>query len=163
LWEAKKPDCSLLVSTPQLHSTGVMAYAKPGSLPDSVMSRGALFFASHYRYREGVNKLPLFVLTDGGTASAAELFAAMLRDNDAARLLGTSTLGSGCGHTNGGIDATLKNSGAKLELPDCARLRADGSNEVMGIVPDMLIAWRYRDSAFQKATKTAKALDAIVK
>jgi hypothetical protein len=163
LWDSKKPDCSLVPSTPPLHSTGVLAYAKPGAFPESLVSRGTLFYASQYTYREGVNRLPLFVLTDGGTASASELFAAMLRDNDAARLVGTSTLGSGCGHTNGGIHATLKNSGAELKLPDCVRLRTDGTNEVLGIVPDVLVAWRSRDSAFQRAVKAARALDSIVR
>ena len=164
LWgePSKRPDCSLVVSG-LLHSTGLRAHAKPGTIPETSASKGTIFHASHYAYREGVNRLPLFVLTDGLTASASELFVAMLRDNDAARVAGTSTLGAGCGHTNGGIRSTLKNSGAKLELPDCIRLRADGTNEVLGIVPDVLVPWRSRDSAFQRAAKAAKALDLIVK
>jgi C-terminal processing protease CtpA/Prc len=110
-----------------------------------------------------VNRLPLYLLVDGLTASASELFAAMLRDNNAARLIGTSTLGAGCGHTNGGIAATLKNSGSSLKLPDCIRLRGDGSNEVLGIVPDVLVPWRSRDSKHQRAMKTVRALESAVK
>jgi hypothetical protein len=165
LWNepSKKPDCSLIVLSPPLYSTGILPYAKPGSIAESLVSHGSLFHPSQYVYREGVNKLPLFLLTDGLTASASELFAAMLRDNGAAKLVGTSTLGAGCGHTNGGISTTLKNSGAALELPDCVRLRANGTNEVAGIVPDVLVPWRSRDSGFQRATKAARALDSIVK
>ena len=165
LWNepSRKPNCSLVVSNPPLFSTGILPYAKSGSIAESLVSRGTMFHPSQYAYREGRNRLPLVLVTDGATASAAELFAAMLRDNGAARLVGTSTLGAGCGHTNGGIPATLKNSRAELRLPDCIRLRADGSNEVLGVVPDVLVAWRARDSAFQRAWKTARALDAMVK
>jgi hypothetical protein len=87
----------------------------------------------------------------------------MLRDNDAARLIGTSTLGAGCGHTNGGIAATLHHSGAELKLPDCIRLRADETNEVVGIVPDALVPWRTRDSRYQRAMKAVRALETMVK
>lgn len=165
LWNepSRKPDCSLVVFNPPLFSTGILPYAKPGSIAESLASRGTMFHPSQYAYREGGNRLPLIVITDGGTASAAELFAAMLRDNGAARLVGTSTLGAGCGHTNGGIPATLKNSRAELRLPDCIRLRADGSNEVLGVVPDILVAWRTRDSAFQRAWKAARVLVSMVK
>ena len=38
----------------------------------------------------------------------------MLKDNRAATITGETTLGAGCGHTNGGVWATLKNSGGKL-------------------------------------------------
>ena len=165
LWiePSKNPDCSLVVEDPPLFSTGFLPYAKPGSVAGSLASRGTMFHPSQYAYREGVNRLPLVLLTDGGTASASELFAAMLRDNGAARLVGTSTLGAGCGHTNGGIPAMLKNSRAELKLPDCVRLRADGTNEVLGLVPDVLVPWRTRDSPFQRAAKAAKALDSIVR
>ena len=154
---------SPVVLNPPLFGTGILPYAKSGSVAESLVSRGTMFHPSQYANREGVNRLPLLVVTDGGTSSAAELFAAMLRDNGAARLVGTPTLGADCGHTNGGIRATLKHSGAELKLPDCIRLRADGTNEVLGVVPDVLVPWRARDSAFQRALKSVRALDSMVK
>jgi hypothetical protein len=43
-------------------------------------------------------------------------------------------------------------------VPDCVRLRADGSNERRGIVPDRLLPWAPSDSAYQHAEKAAEAL-----
>src|SRR2546430_1310196 len=101
---------------------------------------------------------PLIVLVDGGTGSAAEQFAAVLEDNHAAIIIGAPTAGAGCGHTNGGTPTTLKNSGGILELPDCARLRADGSNEVMGIQPDVLVGLRTTDGPHRQATRAFQKL-----
>lgn len=162
VWTGSRSDCSL-VMTEGLHSTGVLAYAKPGMFKETLRSRGTLFHPSQYVYREGLNRLPLFIITDGGTASASELFVASLRDNDAAHIIGTSTLGAGCGHTNGGIAAQLKHSGAAVKLPDCIRLRADGTNEVVGIIPDVLVPWRTRDSQYQRAMKAVRVLETTVK
>ena len=47
------------------------------------------------RYENIVRGRPLFVLVDGHTASAAEFFAATLRDHKLARLFGTTTGGKG--------------------------------------------------------------------
>lgn len=50
----------------------------------------------------------MVVLTNGGTASAGELFTSALRDYDKATLIGTKTYGKGCGQSfsalsNGGV------------------------------------------------------------
>ena len=152
----KPPQCSQLVVS-DFHATGFLPYAKPGSL-DGVPNKNVLFNPSQYRYREGVNRLPLTVLVDGGTGSAAEYFAAMLQDNEAATIAGLPSRGLGCGHTNGGIFVNLPNSHGRLALPDCARMRADGSNEVLGVMPDVLVPWRDFDSAYQRAAKAAAVL-----
>jgi len=98
------------------------------------------------------------VMVDQGTWSSAEYFAAMLRDNDAATIIGEPTGGAGCGYTNGGIQTFLKNSRAKVKIPDCIRLRVDGTNEVEGITPDVLIAWRPNDSGYQRVKRVSDAL-----
>ncbi|MBI2803574.1 MAG: S41 family peptidase [Planctomycetes bacterium] len=41
-------------------------------------------------------KFPIAVLVDGGTASAAEVLAGALKDNDRAMLIGQTTFGKGC-------------------------------------------------------------------
>jgi hypothetical protein len=72
--------------------------------------------------------------------------------------MGAPTVGAGCGHTNGGTPTTLKNSGGVLELPDCARIRTDGSNEVMGIQPDVLVGLRREDGPHRRALRVVKQL-----
>jgi Peptidase family S41 len=105
----------------------------------------------------------LAVLVDNNTASAAELFTATLKDNNRATLLGAPTRGLGCGYTDGGIPITLQHSGVQIEVPDCARLRANGENEVAGIVPDVLIPWRGNDSPYQRAARALVALEGWAK
>jgi hypothetical protein len=157
IWENRKPDCSLVATTPALYPQSVLPFAKPGSLPDKPSSR-FLFYPSRYTYREGVYSGQLMVLVDYGTWSSAEYFAAMLRDNNAAMIIGEPTGGAGCGYTGGGIQTFLKNSGAKVKIPDCVRLRADGTNEVAGITPDVLIPWRANDSRYQRVKRVFDAL-----
>jgi C-terminal processing protease CtpA/Prc len=104
----------------------------------------------------------LIVLLNQGSASATEGFAAKLRDNHAAEQVGAPTFGAGCGHTDGSEPTILKNSGAKLELPDCVRWRADGTNEVMGVQPDILVGLRDHDGPHQRARRIAAALPAAI-
>ncbi len=65
---------------------GVMAYAE-----DKNGSRQALGTSDG----DSVVTLPMVCLVNGGTASAAELFASCLRDLNGARLVGTATYGKG--------------------------------------------------------------------
>lgn len=157
IWDAGKVECSLLVKD-FLFTSGVVDYAKPGSFA-SLESRTVLFYPSRYAYTENPKALPLYVAVDRETWSAAECFAALLQDNHAALVFGEVTGGAGCGYTNGGIPAKLKNSGAQLEMPDCIRLRADGSNEVNGITPDVLLAWAEHDSGVQRVRKLLAGLE----
>ena len=159
VWKNEKPGCSLVVSHPPLYASGVLAYGKPGEFA----GRPALFKGAWYAYREGVYSGPLIVLVDEGTGSASEYFAAMLADNRAATIIGGPTAGAGCGYTNGGIPAVLKNSNARVRMPDCVRFRPDGSNEVAGITPDKLIAWRANDTRYQRAKRVLDALSDLIK
>jgi len=153
---AGKPPCSGLV-TGRMYTSGLLPYAKPGSL-DGWASADSLFLTRQFRYHEGASSLPLIVLVDGGTASASEEFASMLADNHAALIVGSITTGSGCGFTNGGIPTVLPRSNGHVKMSDCARLRADGSNEASGVVPDVLLPLASRDSPYQRATKVAAGL-----
>jgi peptidase S41-like protein len=158
-WATGKFSCSLLIRD-QLYFSGILPYAKPDDFA-GLQSRQILFHSLEYDYRESVNTLPLLVLVNANTWSAAEYFAAILQDNKAAKILGQLTGGAGCGYTNGGIPVILKNSGARLEMPDCVRLRADGSNEVEGITPDVLVPWANRDSPYQQARKLELILQGL--
>ncbi|HEY0013704.1 MAG TPA: S41 family peptidase [Allosphingosinicella sp.] len=150
-------------------STGLVGRARQGEFLDKEWGPW-IFNAGQHPYREGAWRGPVIVLTDQETWSAAEQFAALLQDNRAALLVGARTGGSGCGHTWGGTPTRLPNSGATLTLPDCARLRADGSNEVSGVIPDLLLGWRANDgrtfrtrmleAAWPEAARRARALHA---
>lgn len=78
-----------------------------------------------------------YVLIDGQTASSAEMFAATMVDNGAARTIGSRTRGSGCGNMMPPKVITLPNSGMRFRIPDCVRLRRDGTDEVAGIEPNI--------------------------
>jgi hypothetical protein len=157
LWNGEELDCSL-VEASIWHPSGVLAYARPGAFAQ-LHSRGALFSPGAYDYVERQDRLPLFVAVDANTWSAAEFFASLLQDNKAARIVGELTGGAGCGYTNGGIPFTLPHSGGRVRMPDCVRLRADGSNEVEGVTPDIPVPWAPRDTRYQQAAKLARALE----
>jgi hypothetical protein len=156
VWDTARLNCSMLVKD-LLFTSGVAPYAKPGSL-GSLASKTVLFGPSRYAYAENPKALPLYVVVDRDTWSAAEYFAALLQDNHAATIIGEITGGAGCGYTDGGIPAKLRNSGATLKMPDCVRLRTDGSDEVNGITPDVLLPWSGHDSDFQRVKKLLTAL-----
>lgn len=152
-----KPGCSNLEAN-LLYTSGILPYAEPGEFA-GLKSRWVFFYPSRYDYAEGTNHLPLIILVDSDTGSSAEYFSAMLQDNKAATIVGQVTVGAGCGFTDGGIKTRLDNSGADVRLPDCARLRSDGSNEVSGIVPDILLPWVEKDSRYQQAMKLKRWLE----
>jgi len=160
LWAGDKPSCSLMV--PGLRfPVEVLPYAKAGSFP-GLKSRTRLFYSLSYSYEESANKLALIVLIDKDTWSAAEYLPAVLQDNKAATIVGELTGGAGCGYTNDGIPTVLSNSAATVKMPDCVRLRADNSNEVDGVTPDVLVPWASRDTPVQRAHKLEDVLNATI-
>ena len=103
---------------------------------------------------------PLAVSTDEYTASASESFTALLRDNDAAVVIGRRTAGVGCGYSNGGTQTLLEHSGLEIWLPDRVRHRRDGSNQRDGIAPDLAVDRQPGDSALEKGEKLRQAFNA---
>lgn len=160
IWIGEQPGCSLLVPD-LLYATGVLDYAKPGEY-SLLYSSSSLFFSSLYAYQEGLWRGPLYVLMDEGSASAAEHFATLLKDNEAAILIGEPTFGAGCGWMSGGDQSVVLNrTGAELFVPDCIWTRKDGVNEVAGIEPDILVPWRYHDNPYQKAKRVIDVLKSL--
>lgn len=100
----------------------------------------------------------LVVLTNRWTASASEDFAASLQDAAAARIAGATTLGVGCGYTDGGVTLELPATGLTVRAPDCIRYRRDGRNEAEGVLPDLPVAWTDGDSGKVRAEKVLAAL-----
>jgi C-terminal processing protease CtpA/Prc len=105
----------------------------------TLKAAGVLFSPRGDPADDGAYRGRLALLIDSRTASAAEQFAAMLKDAGAATLFGEKTLGAGCGYTDGGVNIVLPNSGVRARMPDCLRLRKDGSNEVLGVAPDVAV------------------------
>lgn len=160
IWAGKHPNCSLVAPT-QLYASGVVDYAEPGEYT-LLRSAGALFFSSLYDYDEGLWRGPLYVMLDEGSASAAEHFATLLKDNGAATLIGEPSFGAGCGWMAAGDQPyRLARTGADLHVPDCIWLRKDGTNEVAGVEPDIMIPWRYYDNGVQKARRAMAALGTL--
>jgi len=159
LWNGTRPPCSYLGDG--FFGSGLVSTSLPEKFREKQWA-GEVFSANEYPYEVGVWRGPLMVLVDSETWSAAEEFAAVLQDNHAATIIGEPTGGAGCGHTDGGTPTTLKNSRAILEVPDCARFRADGTNEVRGIRPDVLIGWRKMDGRTRRAADFAAMLPEIL-
>ncbi len=157
IWAGEAPACSL-TAPGHLYATGVLDYAPPGEY--GLLSSGhALFFSSVYAYEEGLWRGPLYVLMDEGSASAAEHFATILKDNRAAILIGEPTFGAGCGWmSNGDMAILLKETRGELHMPDCIWTNAEGENEVGGVEPDIQAPWRFYDNAFQKARRVMAVL-----
>jgi C-terminal processing protease CtpA/Prc len=143
------------------YSTGLVGSARSGTFAGKDWG-AQVFSPAQFPYHDGVWDGPLLVLVDQETWSAAEEFAAVLQDNKTAVIFGARTGGSGCGYTDGGTPTTLKNSGAVLKLPDCVRFRADGSNEVRGIMPDEVVALRADDGMRFRARLIAEKLASAV-
>lgn len=142
-------------------SAGLVGSAPAGSFAGKAW--GPLIFSpAQFPYHDGVWTGPVIVLVDDATWSAAEEFAAVLQDNKVAVIMGARTGGAGCGHTNGGDPVILPNSHAVLKLPDCVRFRADGSNEVRGIIPDVPVPIRDGDGAQLRARLVARYLPEAV-
>ena len=55
-----------------------------------------------------------------------------------------------------------KNCGGVLELPDCVRFRSDGSDEVMGVQPDVLVGLRREDGGHRRALLVTAKLPEVL-
>ncbi len=161
LWSGKHPACVWLGDG--FYSGSLLQAADPETLRGKSWA-SLVFTPMDYPYHEGVWRGPLVVLVDGFTGSAAELFAAELQDDHAAVIVGSPTIGAGCGHTDGGTPTTLKNSGVVLSLSDCAHIRPGGLNMASGVQPDVLVGLREDDSPKRRALLLAEKLeDALVR
>ncbi len=77
--------------------------------------------------------IPIVVLTNGGTASAAEILAGALRDNREAKLVGEKTFGKGCVQEL----VPLKDNGASVKITIAKWLTPKGTIiQNNGLVPD---------------------------
>ena len=103
---------------------------------------------------------PAYVLTDGKTYSSAEMFAATMQDNRVAKTIGTRTGGDGCGFMGDVPPLVLTHSRLRFRVPNCMRLRADGTDEVAGIAPDLPVAPTEGESDRARAARVLRTVAA---
>jgi C-terminal processing protease CtpA/Prc len=101
---------------------------------------------------------PVYVLTDKRTYSAAEMFAAVLQNNRAAKTVGAQTGGDGCGFMNSTEPLVLPTSGLRFRVPNCVRMRADGTDEVAGVMPDVPVP---SGEGEEPATRAQRVVDQV--
>jgi hypothetical protein len=116
-------------------ASGWIDYAGPGTI-DPRAAR-ALYWPSVADSFRGSWTGPTYVLTDTNTGSAAEMFVALMQDRGIAKIIGTRTHGLGGGFMDYDDPVVLPHSKLAFKIPNCARLRADGTDEVAGIAPDL--------------------------
>lgn len=138
-------------------ASGALDYLAPASVPQDAAA--ALYWASIADPTRGAWNGPVYVLTDAGTASAAEMFAARMRDSGIAKTVGVRTLGLGCGSMVEAAPLTLPHSRLSFRVPNCVRLRADGTDEVAGIAPDLPVLPAAEESARARGARVLAVID----
>lgn len=157
VWLGTEPTCSNVVVAAPLAS-----YMKPGML-DGLENGWVIWPAAWHGGREGIYSGPLLILQDHLSASASEEFAARLRDNNAATIIGSRSYGAGCGYSNGGTSLELRALGLLVRAPDCQRLRIDGTNETAGIAPDVEVGWSANDNGADSVGKVIEVIGRVVR
>jgi carboxyl-terminal processing protease len=125
----------------------VATYVQRGSRPVPLDARGA----------RGNTGIPLVVLVNGGTASAAEIVAGALQDRGRAVIVGSQTFGKGS------VQAPARLSdGSNIELTVGHYLTPDGrSLDGVGITPDVLLDADFPQSVlYQRAVEVLSGLTA---
>ena len=87
------------------------------------------------------------------------MFAALMRDRGIAKTVGIHTLGLGCGSMTESAPLTLPHSRLSFRVPNCVRLRADGTDEVAGVAPDFPVLPRTNESPRARAARVLAVVD----
>ena len=93
---------------------------------------------THYMGKKGSSKLPLAVLVNSQTASAAEIFAGSMQSNKRAVIIGEKTYGKGVSQTVQYLNPLDKSEGA-LKLTTCKNYTPSGRWIDEAIIPDIEI------------------------
>ncbi|MCL6272514.1 S41 family peptidase [Muricauda sp. 2012CJ35-5] len=113
---------------------------------EELESKSLLEIERFLPFKKGVYDGPLYIVQDKYSGSATEEFSSLLQANDAAIIVGEVSYGAGCGYNHGGFKLNLPHIGLTIRMPDCARFRKDGMNEIHGIEPDIKINWNKKNS-----------------
>ena len=153
--EAEEAFAKIKAEKPKMKGLIVDLRNNPGGLLDQAVSISDLFLENgeiveqrgrdprdveRYNARAGdiTNGMPMVVLIDSGTASAAEIVAGALQDRHRAELVGLTSFGKGSVQTviplRGGADGALKLTTARYYTP------SGRSIQKTGIEPDLEVA-----------------------
>jgi hypothetical protein len=143
-------------------ASGAYGYLAPGAVPDE-RTASLLYWPTRVEKWRGSWTGPTYVLTSGTSYSAAEMFTAAMKDNEVAKTVGVRTGGDGCGFMADAEPLVLPHSRLRYRMPNCVRLRRDGSNEVAGIAPDLPVLPSQGESARARALRVLTTLDADLK
>ncbi|MYM94290.1 S41 family peptidase [Duganella vulcania] len=157
-WSEQRPwkpnGCSRLIDAG--YASGQASYLPPRAFGNLKIA-SSIYWAAEVDDLRGAWNGPVYVLTDGGTGSSAEMFSALMQDAAGARIVGRASAGDGCGFMADAPPVVLPHSHLRYRVPNCVRLRADGSDEVAGVRPDLPVlpaegendrerAWRLMDT-----------------
>ena len=141
------------------HASGELAFLAPAAERDRDVA-SAMYWPTEVDAHRGAWSGPVYVLTDDRTHSSAEMFSAVMRDNGIAKTLGTTTGGSGCGFMLSDDPLELPHSHLRFRVPNCVRLRADGTDEVAGIAPDIAILPTQGEDGSARAARALREIAA---
>jgi hypothetical protein len=141
------------------YASGQLDYFPP-SYPGERKQVESFYWAARVDAFRGAWSGPVYVLTDGRTGSSAEMFTAAIRDNGIARTVGTRTVGAGAGFMIDGPPLVLPNARLRFQVPNCLRLRADGTDEVAGIAPDLPVLPTEGENSRARAMRVLAAIEA---
>ncbi len=154
VWREQRPfdplGCSRLIAAG--YGAGANSYVAPDRYSSRKVAESFYWAAAVDPWRGAWNG-PAYALIDARSYSSAEMFAAVAQDNHVAKLVGVRTGGDGCGFVEEVPPAVLPHSNMRFRMPNCVRLRADGTSEVMGISPDIALPALNGESARARAYK----------
>jgi len=160
-WREQRPwnpaGCSGLIDAG--FASGELDYLAAGSMEAEDLASAVYWPAAVDRLR-GAWSGPVYILTDGKTASSAEMFSAVMQDNGVAKIVGTNTEGDGCGFMDDAAEVVLPHSRLRFRVPNCVRLRRDGTDEVAGIKPDLPVLPTEGEDARARAARMLELIDA---
>jgi hypothetical protein len=139
-------------------ASGALDYLEPGRL--DAQAALALYWPGIADRERGAWSGPAYVLTDASTGSAAEMFAALMRDRGIAKTVGLHTFGLGCGYMDYDAPFVLPHSGRAFNIPNCVRLRSDGTDDVAGVAPDLPVDLLDGESTRGRAVRALNAIAA---
>ncbi|OHX11512.1 hypothetical protein BI347_17765 [Chromobacterium sphagni] len=142
------------------YASGAVDHLEPGSYSQAVAE--TLFWPAQTEKLKGSWLGRVYIVTNQKTYSAAEMFVAVSRDNQVAKIVGVRTGGDGCGFMTPSDPLLLPHSKLRFRIPDCVRQRADGGDEVAGILPDLPLQAREGESRRALAQRTLQAIAADI-
>lgn len=103
------------------------------------------------------SKLPIVVVVNGGSASASEILAGALRDNNGAKLVGEKTFGKGSVQ-----EVDMMSNGSTIKITIAHWYTPKGVKiDKLGLKPDVTVALTDADSAKGRDPQLDKALQII--